>query len=188
MPDAAEQMMQQRPGVAEHDQPADEARGEGLHIGVSRRARGRRDQPPGQKQRAEIQRHAGDAMDDGKRHRQRPAVGLQMWRKRSFDPGGHWRLRVADPETFGDSGAVGDRGDSSLIYGVESPSATTNISHSEPAFTSTDGGLQMQALTAVAALLIAGIPEARFKNGLFGIRKRPRKHHDDRRARREGAG
>ena len=42
MPDAAEQMMHQRPGVAEHDQPADEAAGKGLHIGVGGRARRRR--------------------------------------------------------------------------------------------------------------------------------------------------
>jgi hypothetical protein len=31
-------------------------------------------------------------MDDGQQHRQRPAIGLQMRRKRSFDPDGHWRL------------------------------------------------------------------------------------------------
>jgi hypothetical protein len=31
-------------------------------------------------------------MDDGQRHRQGPAIGLQMRRKRAFDPGGHRRL------------------------------------------------------------------------------------------------
>jgi hypothetical protein len=28
-------------------------------------------------------------VDDGKRQRQGPAIGLQMRRERSFDPGGH---------------------------------------------------------------------------------------------------
>src|ERR1700726_4991854 len=31
-------------------------------------------------------------MDDRHRHRQGPAINLRMWRKRSFDPGGHWQL------------------------------------------------------------------------------------------------
>src|SRR6266853_912573 len=37
MAQAREQMMQQRPGVTEHDQAADEAAGEGLHMGVGGR-------------------------------------------------------------------------------------------------------------------------------------------------------
>jgi hypothetical protein len=31
-------------------------------------------------------------VDDGKRHRQGQAIGLQMRRERSFDPGGHCQL------------------------------------------------------------------------------------------------
>ena len=37
----------------------------------------------------EVHGHAGTAMDDGHRHRQRHAIGLQMRRERSIDPGGH---------------------------------------------------------------------------------------------------
>src|ERR1700692_656682 len=45
MPDAAEQMMQQRPRIAEYDQAAEKAGGKGLHVGIGRRPRGRGDQP-----------------------------------------------------------------------------------------------------------------------------------------------
>ena len=51
-----------------------------LHIAIGIGAACRRDQPPGDQERADIHRKAGDAMQDGERHRQRPAVGLQVRR------------------------------------------------------------------------------------------------------------
>src|SRR5205823_13035894 len=54
VPDAAEQMMQQRTGIAEYDQPPDEAAGKGLHVGIGGGPRGGCDQPPRQQQGAEI--------------------------------------------------------------------------------------------------------------------------------------
>ena len=75
MADAAEQVVHQCPRVAEHDQAAENAGDKGMDVGVRRRARGRRNQPPGQEQRAEIKRNTGGAMDDRERHRQGPAIG-----------------------------------------------------------------------------------------------------------------
>src|SRR3982074_5323 len=123
-------MMQQRPSISEYDQPAEKAAGKGLHIGVSAGAGGRRDQPPRQQQRAEIQRHAGGTVDDGQRHRQGPAIGLQMRRKRSFDPGGHRRLLTVCGAA---NGPWGSRVMNS-IYVVETASATAKCRQIELAF------------------------------------------------------
>src|SRR3981189_1516758 len=101
-------MMQQRPSIAEHDQPAENAAGKSLHMGVSAGTGGGRDQPPRQQQGAEIQRDAGNTMDDGQRHRQGPAIDLQMRRKRSFDPGGHRRLLIVGGPAQGPSGIAVD--------------------------------------------------------------------------------
>ncbi len=78
MPDAADGMMDQRPGVAKQyslaqkrpEQPVDV-----LEIG---RARGRRDQPPSEQQSAEIQRRAGYSMDYRHHHIHDRLINLQM--------------------------------------------------------------------------------------------------------------
>ena len=68
MPDAAEQVMDQRPGITKQDQPADDRRQEArtprerLRIGCGG------DQPPGEQQRAEVEHHAGDAMETRHQH------------------------------------------------------------------------------------------------------------------------
>ena len=38
-----------------------------------------RNQPPGQQQGSDVEGDTGGAMDDGQRHRQRPAVHLHVW-------------------------------------------------------------------------------------------------------------
>src|ERR1700753_618906 len=78
MPDAAEQMMHQRPCISEYDQPPDEAAGKSLHIGVGGGPGGGCDQPPRQQQGSKIQRNPGGAMNDGQCHRQGPAIGLYV--------------------------------------------------------------------------------------------------------------
>src|SRR2546429_6981611 len=131
MPDAVEQMMQQRPGIAEYDEPADEARSEGLHVGIGAGPRRRRDQPPRQQQGAEIERDAGCAMDNGHRHRQGPAIGLQMRRKRSFDPGGHGGFEGGGAGR----GALRGSREMNFIYELETVSATAKIANCERWFT-----------------------------------------------------
>ena len=75
MADTAEQVMHQRPSVAEHDQVTDEAAGERPAHGIGTRARSRRDRHRGDSSVPKIERHAGGAVDDGQRHGQRPPIG-----------------------------------------------------------------------------------------------------------------
>src|SRR5262245_55773496 len=80
--DAAQHVMDQRPGVAEQDESPEERVDEGAEGRIGVRARARRDQPPRHQQRADIEPPAGDAMQDRHRHRQWPAIDLQVGRER----------------------------------------------------------------------------------------------------------
>ena len=76
--EAAEHVVHQRPGVAEQDELADMSRDPiGPVIGLAGR---RRDQPPGDQQRADIERPAGDAVNDRHDHGGNRLVDLQMRR------------------------------------------------------------------------------------------------------------
>ena len=83
MLDAAQHVVDQRPGVAEQDQPPEQRLHEPLHRRIGVGAGGGGDQPPHQQQHAEKQRPAGDPVDDGHHHRQQRLVDLQVRRERA---------------------------------------------------------------------------------------------------------
>src|SRR6202041_3721697 len=62
---AAKRVMDERPSVAKQNEPSDDRAGEPFELGVAGGARRSSQEPPGHNDHAEIERHAGDAMDDG---------------------------------------------------------------------------------------------------------------------------
>ena len=84
MPDAAEHVMQKRPGVAEQNKLPEPRRKKSVHeFELARRPR-HREQPPGEQQRAEIERAPGDPMHDRHHHRRRQAIDRNVRRERAL--------------------------------------------------------------------------------------------------------
>ena len=81
--DAAERVMDQGPGVAEQDQPADQRAGKPFEARVAGGPGRGGHQPPGQQQRAEIEAESADPMEARHHHRQREPVDLKVRRQRS---------------------------------------------------------------------------------------------------------
>ena len=83
VPHATEHVVNERPAVAEQHDSSDPARSRRLKcsVGVGARCGGR--QPPRQQYRPDIERSAGDPMDDGHHHREHRPINLEMRRQRS---------------------------------------------------------------------------------------------------------
>src|SRR6516165_2850188 len=83
---AAEHVVDDAPGVAEQDQPAEPGAGEPLEPGIAV-GTGHRDQPPDQQQHAEVIAESGDAMCNRHHHRQHRPVDLQVRGERPLGAG-----------------------------------------------------------------------------------------------------
>ena len=83
VPDAAEKVVEQRPGEQEKDQLAGERPINGRDGVKCGRADGQRDEIPGEQEGAGVERDPGDAMRDRHHHREKRLVDLQVGRKRA---------------------------------------------------------------------------------------------------------
>ena len=75
----AEQVVDQRPAVAEEDDSADPAAEKAVDGFEMFRAGRKSDEPDGDEDRAEIKRSASDAVHDRRHHGRNGTIDLQMW-------------------------------------------------------------------------------------------------------------
>src|SRR5512144_287754 len=91
MPDAVAEMVEQRKGESPQDQLAEQRGEERLRVGERVGTVGGGHQPPGQQQRAEGERYAGEAVGDRQHRGDLRPIDLQVRRERTFR-GRHGRL------------------------------------------------------------------------------------------------
>jgi len=99
MADAAEHVMDQRPGVAEQDQPADQAADEPFDIGIGIGPEAAAIKPPGEQQHAEIQRRAVTRWTMDIIIVSSGRLDLQVRRQRALAAGARARLHVGHRQT-----------------------------------------------------------------------------------------